>query len=62
MSSYRALHLFPSAAKGRLSADDWIRHGSMSIAECQNHIADVLVLTSSVWFYPRSLSYMVSGS
>ena len=34
MSGCGSLYLFPSAAGGSFSEDDWARHWSMSIAEC----------------------------
>lgn len=64
MSGCASLHLFPPAARGSLSNDNWTRHQPRNIAEYHEeslHFVDFFSIP--VWFYPRSLSihFLVTG-
>lgn len=68
MSGCGCLYLFPLAAEGKFSDDGSARlssHIYMSIAEYHQESFYCYVCfkkNSSIWFYRRSLSYLVSGS
>lgn len=60
MSGWGYLYLFPSG-KIESSDDRRARHWSMSIAKCHWESFYCYFLKSSIWYYPRSLGYLVSG-
>lgn len=55
LSGYESLHLFPSAAKGSLSKDDWLR---LIYDYTKISLGIILLFTfldQLCWFYHRSL-------